>query len=94
MPMRLKGKQVGAEEAFEKFLPSRQNRKDFRRGERDVQEETDSCIRQLFAKHSGQEHQVVVVNPDQVVRSVTLDRRISKESVRLDVGLPVFGVKL
>ena len=93
MRVRLKGKQVGSKKAFQKFFAMGQDGEDFRGRERYVQKETDSSVRKALAQHVRQEHQVVIVNPNQIVRPVPVDYCLTKYPVRFDVGLPVPGVK-
>src|SRR5215469_351119 len=89
MRMRLKGKQIGSEEPFQQLFAPRQDGEDLRGWEWYVQKETDGSVRKSLAQHLRQEYQVVIVNPDQVLRSVTLDYRLTEDSVRFDIGVPV-----
>ena len=85
----LKGKQIGSKEPFQQFLAPGEDGEDLRGWERYVQKEPHRSIRQPFAEHPWQEHQVVVVNPDQIIRPVVLDHRLAEAPVRFDIGFPV-----
>src|SRR5215472_2579800 len=59
-----------------------------------MQKETDRCVRQLFAEHSGEEQQLIVVYPNQIVWSIAADNRLTKSPVRFHVSGPMMGIKL
>ena len=53
-----------------------------------MQEETDFRVRQLIAQHLGQQHELIVMHPDEVVRAGFLQNRVTEPLVGFDVGGP------
>jgi hypothetical protein len=57
-----------------------------------VEEESDGRFGYRFPEELGQEHQVVVVDPDEVARAIVLDEGIAEAAVGLHVRSPALGV--
>ena len=62
--------------------------------EGDVEEESDPGVWKLLAHHAGNEHEMVIVDPDQVSRLVFSDDRLREFTIDLLVSLPVVAVEL
>ena len=63
----VKSDEIRAEEAQEEFAPCRKGAENIAAGERGVEEETDPETGLLLAQHRGEEEEVVVVNPNDVI---------------------------
>src|SRR3954454_3780247 len=92
--MRMKADKVCAQEALQHFLATRQDGKNVRSWKRDVKEESNGGFGKFLSKHIGQEHQVIVMNPDPVSWAIFIDDRMAESAVRFDVGFPVLTVEL
>src|SRR5205807_8129960 len=88
----LKNKQVSSQQTLKKLLTPRQNGKDFRGWEGNVQKETNSCVRQPLTKHLRKQYQMIIVHPDEVIRLITLHDCLGTNPICLNVGLP--GLRL
>jgi hypothetical protein len=73
--------EVGAEQALEDLLALRKDPERLRRGEGDVEEESDSRLGNPGADQRRHAHELVVVDPDQVARAVMGDDRIGEPAV-------------
>jgi hypothetical protein len=78
----VKADEVRAEQAREHRLPVREHAEDLGGREGDVQEEPDARVRQALAEHRGQEHELVVVHPDELVSASVLAHDVRKILVR------------
>ena len=56
-----------------------------------MQEKAYARVRQPLAQHARQQHELVVVHPDQIVRAGVLDHGVAEPAVGFDVGLPALG---
>jgi hypothetical protein len=88
----VKSEQVGAEQALEQLAAPGQDAEHLRRRKRDVEEEPDARIREPFAQQGGEEHQLIVVDPDRVARRVGACHRIGEHLVHFAIGVPTDGV--
>ena len=88
--------QVRAQDAPHEGLPPRPGHqpKDLEGWKRDVQEEPDVGVREPLADHARQQHQVVVVDPDQIGRPKHLGHLFEKQLMGLVVGLEVRRVEV
>ncbi|CRK33032.1 hypothetical protein BN1708_005977 [Verticillium longisporum] len=95
--VRVEADEVAVKEAGEKGLAHRQDTVDFRGGEGCVQEEANLDIllgvSHLLTQHLGQQHEVIVVDPDQIAVLDVLDDRLGEEAVDLLVRSPGALVK-
>src|SRR6185312_6936339 len=66
-----------------------QHLEDLERGKRDVQEKSDGHFRKFFTHELGQQHQVIIMYPQDIIRFQHLDHRLGEEPVHLAVFLPV-----
>ncbi len=64
--------EIGAEHSLEELLALRQQAEDLGGGERDVEEEPDPRVGDQLAQEGREEHELVVVDPDEVARPVLL----------------------
>ena len=74
--VRVEADQIGSQQSLQDLLPPSAGKetKDLVVGKRDVKKESDAGGREAFPQQSRQEHQVIVVNPDQVIRPDNLLR--------------------
>jgi hypothetical protein len=83
--VRVEANQVAVQEAAEQRLADRQDAVDLAAGEGRVQEETnlDLFVRlcDFLTEHLREEHEVVVVDPDEITVLYVLDDRLGKEVV-------------
>ena len=84
----VKTDEVGPEHSFEKLFPPGQVSEDFKRREGDVMEVADLGIGQALPEHLRKEHQVIVVDPDDVVRSGHFHHGITELLVHPLVDVP------
>eukprot|EP01124_Arcella_intermedia_P020024 TRINITY_DN2743_c0_g1_i4.p1 TRINITY_DN2743_c0_g1~~TRINITY_DN2743_c0_g1_i4.p1 ORF type:complete len:120 (+),score=6.38 TRINITY_DN2743_c0_g1_i4:205-564(+) len=76
---------------FNDLVPLGDTPEELVRRERDVQEESYLQIYFSFPQHGWEEHQVVVVDPDQVAWADDLEDGIAEEAVYFEVlAVPVF----
>lgn len=80
--------QIGSHHPLEYQLLCRNATQQLWRWERSVEEEADAGIRQTLAKHCGNQHEVVVVDPDGVAWLVALKDLVCKDAVDLQVLWP------
>ena len=84
--------QVTVQYTVEDLVTNRQDSVDLATGEGSVEEETelDVALRvaDLFAQHSGQKHEMVVVDPDQIVILHIFCDLFREQTVGLLVGIP------
>ena len=92
--MGVEGNRVGAEQTREQLGPARQQPEHVRRREGSVEEEGDLGVRGCFTNEAGQQHQVIVVDPDQIARLEVFQHHVAKPLVGLDVGIPVGRIEL
>ena len=59
-----------------------------------MKEESDGCIREAFAEHTGQKHQMVIVNPDPIARPKLIHNRGAEPAVRFYIGFPTLRIEL
>jgi hypothetical protein len=57
-------------------------------------EEADARSGHGLAQHFGQQHQLIIMNPDEVVGFEVFEHHIAKAAVGIDVSLPVFGLEI
>ena len=89
----VKADQVGAEEPLEDLIAPREGAEDVARRKRDVEKEADLRPRNQPPQEPRNEHQLVVVNPNQVARLVALGDGGGELLVHLTIGVPVVGVR-
>ena len=84
--------QVTVQNTVENLVTDRQDSVDLATGEGSVEEETELDVAlgvaDLFAEHSGQKHEMVVVDPDQIVVLYVLCDLLCEQAVGLLVGIP------
>src|SRR5262249_50999048 len=94
MSVGLEGKQVRAQKPPEKFLTPGQDWKNFRRREGNVEEKSNRSVGKPIAQHLREQHQMVVVHPDEIIVVVALDDGFAEDVIRLHICVPTLGVKL
>jgi hypothetical protein len=52
------------------------------------------ALRHGLAQHFGQQHQLIIMNPDEVVGFEVFEHHIAKAAVGINVSLPVFGLEI
>ena len=85
---RVETEQVGAKQSIQHFLSPRQNSKDFRRRERDVEKESNARAGQPLAQQPREQHELVIVHPDGVVVSIFPGHRLGKGLVCGAIRIP------
>lgn len=84
--------QIAMQHAQEKLVPDRQNTIDLTAGERSVQEEANLdillTVANLLAQHLGQQHEVIIMHPDQITVLDLLRNRLGEQPIRLLVCFP------
>jgi hypothetical protein len=84
--------QVAVEDASQQRLTDRQNPVDLAARKRCVEEEANLDVllgvANLLAEHLGEQHQVIVVNPDQVAVLHILDNGLGEQPVDFSVRAP------
>ncbi|GKT50494.1 uncharacterized protein ColSpa_10675 [Colletotrichum spaethianum] len=85
----LEADEVGAEYALEDLLAAGQAAQELGAGEGRVQEEGDVHVGDALAQHAGQQHEVVVVDDDDVAGLVELDDAVGKLLVHAVVVGPL-----
>lgn len=80
------------EDTKQDLVAHRQDAVDLGAGEGRVQEESQLdvllLIADLLAQHGGQEHEVVIMDPDHVIVLDILGDSLCKQAIRLLVSLP------
>src|SRR5918999_70683 len=95
--VRVESNQVGPQQTLQNLTPpfSRQKTKHLKRGEWDVQEKPDRYLWPPSFEQPRQQHQVIIVNPQDVIGPYDVFQRITKDSINLLVLLPkvrlIFG---
>jgi hypothetical protein len=88
----VKSDQIAVQYAVEDLVTDRQNSVDFTTGEGSVQEETELDVAlgvaDFLAEHGGQKHEMVVVDPDQIVVLHIFCDFLCKQTVGFLVGFP------
>ncbi len=92
--IQMEADQVRCEHSGEQLLGVRLDLVDLVAGEGDVKEKGDAGLRQPLTHHRGEQHQMVVVDPDQVPVAVFPGDRLGELLVDLDVRFPLFVVEL
>ena len=89
--------QIAVQHALQDLLSYRQDPVDFATRKRRVQEESYlhvlGLVTELFAQHRRQQHQVIVVNPDEVVVLNMLCKLFGEDAVRIAICNPSVLVK-
>jgi hypothetical protein len=84
--------QITVQYTIEDLVTDRQDSVDLATGEGSVEEETELDVAlgvaNLFAEHSGQKHEMVVVDPDQIVILHVLCDLLCEQTVGFLVGIP------
>lgn len=84
--------QVALEDAKQQLLANRKDTVDLAAGERSMQEEANLDVllgvADFLAQHLGQQHQVVIVDPNEVAILDILDHLLGEQTVDLLVGFP------
>ena len=88
----LEAHHVGAQQAAQQGLAAGQHAEEFGRREGGVQEEADAGLGKALAQHFGQQEEVVIVHPDQLVAVHLLGYRVAEQAVDFDVGFPLVVV--
>jgi hypothetical protein len=94
MSVILEGDEVRSQEAPSHLLSSRQNPEHVGRGEGDVQKESDGGLGDRLPQQLRQQHELVVVDPDQVAGTHPRRHGIAETMIGVDVGVPPFRVEL
>ena len=84
----VKADQVGAQQAGQDLLTCRQDTEHVGGGPGNVQEEADARARHTLAQVAGHQHQLVVVDPDRVVRAQLAGDGLGEALVDRLVGAP------
>lgn len=88
----MESNEIAMQDTKEDFVADREDTVDFTAGEWSVQEEANLhvflCVSKLFAKHCWQQHQVVVVHPDQVVVLDIFGNCLCEQAIGFCVCLP------
>jgi hypothetical protein len=86
----LEGDHVGAQETVDQLLAPGEPGEQLRRRKRDMQEEADRAVAGVAPQQRRDEHQVVVVDPEQGVAPAPdmVERRRRESLVRAGVGIP------
>src|SRR5690606_12976878 len=88
----LKADQVAVAEALHQLPMIGQGREDLRRRQGGVEEKADRVVQAALAQFLRHQHQVVVVDPDQVVAAHVTSQAIRKELIYLLISLEVAAV--
>jgi hypothetical protein len=84
--------QIAVQYAVEDLVTDRQDSVDFATGERSMQEETEFDVAlgvaDFFAEHSRQKHEMIVVDPDQIVVLYIFCDFLCEQTVGFLVGFP------
>ena len=88
----VKSHEVGAEQAFEKVAsPARREQpEDLKRRERDMKKKAHRDLRDLVSQHAGEKHEVIVLDPDDILRLQDLEQRVAEFLIYLLIRLPEF----
>lgn len=90
--VRVKPNQITIQDTQQELLPHGENAVDLAAGERGVEEEANLDVllgvANLLAQHLGQQHQVVVVHPDEVAILHVLGHLLGEEAVDVAVRGP------
>ena len=86
--VRVEGDQVGAQHTPQQFGPFGQNPEQFVAGERDVVEIADAERGHDLAEHAGQQHELVILHPDDVVGTDQVAHLLAEEPVDFAVAFP------
>lgn len=93
----MEANQVAVQDAQKELVSHRQNSVDLAGREWGVQKEADLDVlfarTDLLAQHLRQEHQVIVMYPDQITITYFLRHRLCEQSIGFLVGLPGGFVK-
>ena len=91
--LRVEADQRRAEDALEQVPARGQQAEELRRRERDVGEEPDRGAGHLAAHHLRHQHEVVVVDPDEIPGAVFADDRFREGAVDGPVRLPALDLR-
>ncbi len=91
--VRLEADDIGTEEPLEDRLALGQDPEDLRWRERDVQEETAAHGRLRRPQQSGEEHELVVLDPDEIVGARPVDDRSGEPFVGVSIRVPGLRVE-
>ena len=58
-----------------------------------MEKETYRCVRKFLAQHLRKQNQMVVMDPDHVIRLVSRADGFRENSIRFDIGFPGPGIK-
>jgi hypothetical protein len=89
----VKADQVGAQHALQQLGPGRQGAEQLLGGKRDMEEEPDPGLRESAPEEAGEQQELIVVHPDQVVLLVLGGDHVGEALVHLDVALPAADLK-
>ena len=89
--VRVKADDTGTEQAFDDLLApaAREHAENFPGGKRDVQEKADGHFWKFFAHQFWQQHQVVIVDPQDVIGPQRGDDGVGEGAIYLLVLLPI-----
>src|SRR5450631_1589642 len=90
----MKRDQVSTKKPAEQFFTSRQDGKDVRSGEWNMEEITNGGIGKPLAEKAGKQHQMVIMNPDTISRAELGNDSITEEMIRDDVCFPAICVEV
>jgi hypothetical protein len=84
----MKSNQVGAEDSRQDLQPPGQCAQNFVGRKRYVEKETDARVRQVPSQNRRREHQVIVVNPDEVAVTILAGDRFGEALVDVAIAVP------
>src|SRR5215470_944747 len=70
----------------------RQQSKNLKLGKRNMQKKADPDLRQCLAQQMGQEHQVIIMYPDRIVRADCFEESCAKGIIDASILRPIFLV--
>ena len=94
MDIRLKSHNVVGAEILQKFSPLRQCREYAGGDKRNMQEEARSVGEPQFPQRSRQRDEMIVMHPDQIVRTQQLRERMCERPIDAAVSVQMLAAKL
>src|SRR5215472_2167593 len=90
----VKTNKVSSKQALQDLPAPRrwQEPKNFKLGKRNMQKKANPHLRQGLAQQMGQEHQVIIMYPDRIVRSDCFEKSCAEGVIDLAILRPVFLV--
>jgi hypothetical protein len=88
MGVGLKGNQIRSQQAEQEVFPIREYSENLGGWKRDVEKESDVGVGDRVPQQLRQEHQMVIVDPDEITGPNVPDDCVAELPVRLDICLP------